>query len=307
MSATKLTSPRPKRPSRRRDEKEAVLQQPFPVPIASLNDVKANNSIWRWYGARYDAEDNVAVVEDGDEAEKLAEMGFFGEWDKEEDKFAFVVLDDVEPEIVTREELQLKRGEEEEEQQHAGMVVEEVRVSNDRDPDEVVVRRALRLDPCEAFFLSYALGCLLVTNDGKALDLDSMWELFRASDADFSRLYRVYHHFRSKGWVVRRGVKFGADFLLYKHGPPFYHASYSVKVDGQKGLTVNLAADYMAGLNRVTETAAKELILARVGSVQDEAEDDGTIECMKKMSVRETLVKRWNPSLRIVDKEPINK
>ena len=34
----------------------------------------------------------------------------------------------------------------------------------------------------------------------------------------------------TKGWVVRDGTKFGSDFLLYKHGPPFFHASYSVRL-----------------------------------------------------------------------------
>lgn len=36
--------------------------------------------------------------------------------------------------------------------------------------------------------------------------------------------YVVYHHFRSLGYVVKPGVKFTADWLLYKRGPVFNHA-----------------------------------------------------------------------------------
>ena len=48
--------------------------------------------------------------------------------------------------------------------------------------------------------------------------------------ADFPYQYAVYHHFRAKGYVVKDGTKFGCDFLLYKEGPPFYHAQYSVRI-----------------------------------------------------------------------------
>ena len=48
--------------------------------------------------------------------------------------------------------------------------------------------------------------------------------------ADFAHQYAVYHHFRAKGYVVKEGTKFGGDFLLYKEGPPFYHALYCVRI-----------------------------------------------------------------------------
>jgi len=32
------------------------------------------------------------------------------------------------------------------------------------------------------------------------------------------------HHYRSLGWVVKNGVKFSVDYLLYKRGPVFHHA-----------------------------------------------------------------------------------
>lgn len=45
-------------------------------------------------------------------------------------------------------------------------------------------------------------------------------------DDPFLVSYVAYHHFRSLGYVVKPGVKFSADWLLYKRGPVFNHAEY---------------------------------------------------------------------------------
>merc|ERR1711990_497461 len=53
----------------------------------------------------------------------------------------------------------------------------------------------------------------------------------REDEEDFPQRYRVFHHYRTEGWVVRSGYKFGADWNLYKLGPAFYHATYMVRVE----------------------------------------------------------------------------
>ena len=45
-------------------------------------------------------------------------------------------------------------------------------------------------------------------------------------DNPFLVNYAVYHHYRSLGWVVKSGIKFCVDYLLYKRGPVFTHAEY---------------------------------------------------------------------------------
>ncbi|KAF9962184.1 tRNA splicing endonuclease subunit sen2 [Modicella reniformis] len=42
--------------------------------------------------------------------------------------------------------------------------------------------------------------------------------------------YVVYHYYRSQGWIVKDGLKYGSDFLLYKKGMVFGHSQYVVKV-----------------------------------------------------------------------------
>jgi tRNA-splicing endonuclease subunit Sen2 len=43
-------------------------------------------------------------------------------------------------------------------------------------------------------------------------------------DNPFLVKYAAYHHYRSLGWVVKGGIKFCVDYLLYKKGPVFTHA-----------------------------------------------------------------------------------
>lgn len=47
------------------------------------------------------------------------------------------------------------------------------------------------------------------------------------SDNPFIINYVVYHHYKSLGWVIKSGIKFCVDYLLYKRGPVFNHAEYA--------------------------------------------------------------------------------
>ncbi len=44
--------------------------------------------------------------------------------------------------------------------------------------------------------------------------------------------YALYRHFRALGWVVRPGLEFGVDLLLYTAGPEAVHATYGVRSTG---------------------------------------------------------------------------
>lgn len=67
----------------------------------------------------------------------------------------------------------------------------------------------------EAFFLQYALGCLQVIDMSGTLTILQTWQKFCEAKSDFIESYIVYHYFRSKGWVVKSGHKFGGDFCKY--------------------------------------------------------------------------------------------
>lgn len=46
-------------------------------------------------------------------------------------------------------------------------------------------------------------------------------------DNPFLVHYAAYHYYRSLGWVIKGGIKFCVDLLLYKRGPVFHHAEYA--------------------------------------------------------------------------------
>lgn len=115
---------------------------------------------------------------------------------------------------------------------------------------EVEDMEHLQLTLQEAFFLSWSLDCLSILDPSTSLylSLPSLWLLslqsssslptpilhslalssgektWKRLDNPFLVNYAVYHHFRSLGWVVKSGIKFCVDLLLYKRGPVFAHA-----------------------------------------------------------------------------------
>ncbi|XP_061864332.1 tRNA-splicing endonuclease subunit Sen2 [Colius striatus] len=157
----------------------------------------------------------------------------------------------------------------------------------------------LQLSLEEAFFLVYALGCLSIYYGEEPLTILKLWEVFSEVKPNFKTTYMAYHYFRSKGWVPKVGLKYGTDLLLYRKGPPFYHASYSVIAelvdDNFEGsLRRPLSWKTLSGLNRTTVNASKELMLCYLIRPSDMTEKEmSTPECMKRIKVQELIVTRW--------------
>ncbi|XP_053324586.1 tRNA-splicing endonuclease subunit Sen2 [Spea bombifrons] len=167
----------------------------------------------------------------------------------------------------------------------------------------------LQLSREEAFFLTYALGCLSVSYNKEPLTILELWEAFVAAQPTFPATYMAYHHFRSKGWVPKVGLKYGTDLLLYRKGPPFYHASYSVFVElvdsNFEGSPLRpLTWKALAGLNRTTVNVSKELLfcyLIKPPAFTDR--DLRTPECIKTFKVQELILSRWISSRERSDQE----
>lgn len=162
----------------------------------------------------------------------------------------------------------------------------------------------VQLEPTEVFFLKFALNVIEVDN------MTSLKQLFQACCSSTSARdkfildYVVYHHYRSLGWCVRSGIKFGSDFLLYKRGPPFSHAEYTVNVIANDDKTQDWV-DLLA-LGRVSGAVKKNFVLAYVDYPSDERfescwngndnEKEMFIELMSLYKVTEVIYKRWVPS-----------
>ncbi|KAF2212020.1 hypothetical protein CERZMDRAFT_15765, partial [Cercospora zeae-maydis SCOH1-5] len=188
----------------------------------------------------------------------------------------------------------------------------------------------LQLTLEEAFFLSYGLGVLDIRLAGSDKSECSSHDLLRTCSAhgffpvtksisdhkirpddQFLLNYVVYHHFRSLGWVVRQGVKFSVDYLLYYRGPVFSHAEFAVIIipaytdaywsteQGQQERRVKESHNWwwMHCVNRVQSQALKTLVMVYVdvpAPFNVDSKDIGAI--LRGYKVREFIVRRWTPN-----------
>lgn len=81
------------------------------------------------------------------------------------------------------------------------------------ESDGFPMTETLQLTFEETFFLMYGLGCLqLVNYDGSFFSILDAWKHFNKQDKHFLPRYIVYHYYRSNGWVVKPGIKYGGDY-----------------------------------------------------------------------------------------------
>ena len=170
----------------------------------------------------------------------------------------------------------------------------------------------------EVLYLTAEVRILSVTlplpnSPTHTLTPSQLWQSFCKETQRFPFTYAVYRHYRRKGWVVKPGLKFGVDFLLYKDGPDSYHSSYAVLVcdsfaERETELSVGTISSeceqpqklrWMDAIAhcRVCESTAKELVLACVEAPAEcgEAQLTSAPEMVDCVSISEVLLTRWIP------------
>lgn len=212
--------------------------------------------------------------------------------------------------------------------------------------DNVINLEHLQLTSEEAFFLAYGLGILEIRHPrtSEIISIASLFSIFRQNsyfppchifelqpDDPFLLSYTVYHHFRSLGWVVRPGIKFAVDFLLYTRGPVFSHAEFAVMIlpaytDSYWRSTPSIIEEtskreckswqWLHSINRVQSQVRKSLLLVYVnvppptiispspakGTAKPEkpaTQPNPTVDItglLKQYHIRELTIRRWTPN-----------
>ncbi|CAH4030017.1 unnamed protein product [Pieris brassicae] len=157
--------------------------------------------------------------------------------------------------------------------------------------NKIKLEEKLVLTKQEAFFLVYGLGCLQVFNENKLLTVKDCWNLFLEGDTNFISKYIVYHYYRSKGYIVKPGIKFGGDFLIYKEGPGINHSDYIVvikhnHVDYNSWLTI-------LGHVRMSATTVKEILIIEV--IEPKTENLNLPKELNAYTVKELILSRNLP------------
>ena len=170
----------------------------------------------------------------------------------------------------------------------------------------------LQLSSEEALYLSHDLRLLNITTDDttELLSTQELWSHF-CNNQFFPPKYAAYRYYRRKGWVLKSGIKFGVEFVLYKKGPVEYHSSYAVVVrlltesevqspsqDRCSRLGRTLTWRDVVAMDRVSKSVVKELILCHV--IVKEGVDQQLLwrqfpDCLENVRIAEVLVNRWDP------------
>ena len=192
-------------------------------------------------------------------------------------------------------------------------------------PDlEIINQEHHQLSLEEAFFLVYGLGALKLNAPENALDNYSLLQLFRqhsyyppvslselSPDDPFLLNYVVYHHFRSLGWVIRDGIKFAVDYVLYERGPVFKHAAFAIMIvpsythaywqdpnlSPTRTQRSKSAKDWawLHCTNRVQSQVVKTLVLVYVDVPPPRGVEERDIgKLLRSYRVREFCIQRWS-------------
>ncbi|KAI0794017.1 hypothetical protein C8Q74DRAFT_1193999 [Fomes fomentarius] len=186
----------------------------------------------------------------------------------------------------------------------------------------------LQLTLQEAFFLAWTLDCLTVLDPhtSEPMNLRQIWQTFQEVhcippelpvyagrfDNPFLVNYAAYHYYRSLGWVVKGGIKFCVDLLLYKRGPVFHHAEFAIVVipvyedpADQQSSPFNLpnsntfSWSWLSTVNRVNAQVQKTLILTYVtipSKTRISTDLLSSPACLAHYSVRDVVLRRFIPA-----------
>ncbi|AMD18949.1 HBR048Cp [Eremothecium sinecaudum] len=208
-------------------------------------------------------------------------------------------------EIIIQERLflrQLRDKELEGTLQHQGSSPKKVRLEDTdlilEDGNTILDLENLELMPVEALFLTFALPIL-------AIRTQDLLSLILTDDPTIDeilgicRKYVVYHHYRSRGWCVRSGIKFGCDFILYKRGPPFHHAEFCIMILAAEKPSPDYT--WFSTAARVVAGAKKSLVLTYVNTecskeqIMSFWDQQNYLELFSVFKVGELTYKRWIP------------
>jgi len=116
----------------------------------------------------------------------------------------------------------------------------------------------LVLNPLEAVYLAEKGLIVVRDEDGSEVPLNELRSRLLRTER-IMMLYDVYRDLRESGFVVKPGMKFGADFAVYRRGPGMEHAPFIVSVM-RPGEKIDPIEIVRAG--RLSHSVRKTFILA---------------------------------------------
>jgi len=129
-------------------------------------------------------------------------------------------------------------------------------------PRDKNIKAPLELSLIETLFLVKENKIRVIENN-RVMSLEELLAHSSKVVERFDALYRVYVDLKERGFVVRRGLKFGCDYLAYRYGPGIDHAPFGVLVYNT-GDKVDPIEFVRAG--RLLHSVKKKLVVAIHGN-----------------------------------------
>ncbi len=93
----------------------------------------------------------------------------------------------------------------------------------------------------------------------KYLSAEELYEIGEKIHHKFEEKYIIYKDLREKGYIPRPGLKFGADFVVYRKGPGLEHSPFIVHVLPHDS---KITATDMVRAGRLATSVRKKFVIA---------------------------------------------
>ncbi len=126
----------------------------------------------------------------------------------------------------------------------------------------------LQLAPVETLSLLESGKLRVIDNGGKQLKFKNLSDKFTDTDPETMLKYTVYSDLRSRGYVVKTGLKFGAHFRVYERGekPGDAHSKFLVQAVPEG---IKLTPTELARAIRLAHSVRKKILWAIVDDEGD--------------------------------------
>jgi len=110
-------------------------------------------------------------------------------------------------------------------------------------------------------------GVLIPVIEGRDSTCEELEKYAEETVPSFKLRYIVFEDLRNRGYIVRSGMKFGADFAVYEVGPGYEHAPYVVSVVDRD---CELDPVELVLIGRLSHSVRKKSVLAIVDQREKE-------------------------------------
>ena len=126
-----------------------------------------------------------------------------------------------------------------------------------------IVEERLELSIEEALFLAEKKKITITNKKGEPQNLQKILEKAEKQTPGFWTKYTVFRDMRTRGYIVKTGLKYGSDYRVYERGgrPGKTHAKWLMYCVNEKE---SYAWHKFAAMNRVAHSVKKNLIIAIV-------------------------------------------